>query len=279
MKKIIFINFYMVGVLLASSILDVFARPVIHSFENKVQKSNIIFVAETVSESTEKIKLNVIKVIKGGDIANSVEVKLDLLNSPEQKIPTFKLGDKLIVFANQFEMDSAGLSALITNPLGIQKLELKVEEYEIIVKSINDYATAEPKKKAVILEQLLRSNHDFVRLQSLHMIYKDGVNDLDSRKELIGLVNENLRSKNSMLVVAAIQASKRLAAKETVSELIELIGSENIHIRESAIASVSDLLNKSLDVSKDSSQKQREEVKRELLIWWAENRENINIIP
>ncbi len=269
----------MVGVLLASSILDVFARPVIHSFENKVQKSNIIFVAETVSESTEKIKLNVIKVIKGGDIANSVEVKLDLLNSPEQKIPTFKLGDKLIVFANQFEMDSAGLSALITNPLGIQKLELKVEEYEIIVKSINDYATAEPKKKAVILEQLLRSNHDFVRLQSLHMIYKDGVNDLDSRKELIGLVNENLRSKNSMLVVAAIQASKRLAAKETVSELIELIGSENIHIRESAIASVSDLLNKSLDVSKDSSQKQREEVKRELLIWWAENRENINIIP
>lgn len=229
--------------------------------------SPLIFSATVVAVEKDEFLVDSIRQIKGV-VATSHRISWNQRNDMEHVRPSINKGDRILVFGQN-------KGAVVVPYYGVAGIKVlkKIEEtdYFSMVQSLVAYsAEGDANKKAVILSHML-DRGPVAQRAALDTIYLDG-RQLPTRT-LMPRISGFAKNPQHAIAGTAVQLIGQYGGKENVSELIEMMASENRHVAEAAYYAVKNLTNHEIafDIKGNPSTKSRQI--QNWRTWWRDNKD------
>lgn len=227
----------------------------------------LIFTATVVAVQEDEFLVDSTRQIKGV-VAASHRINWNQRRSREDARPVLKKGDRILIFGQQKD-------AVVVPHYGAASVKIvnKNEEPDYIstVQDLVDYfAEGDANKKGDILSRML-GRGPVAQHAALYAIHLDG-KQLPTRA-LMPRISVLARNPQPAIAGTAIQLIGRHGSKEDVSELIDMMASENRNVSEAAYYAVKNLTKHDIAFDIKSNPPTRSRQIQNWRTWWSNNKD------
>lgn len=236
-----------------------------------VGSSGTIFFGTIKAVNPSYLDVEVGRAIKGS-ASGQVRVRWDEQPSLERKKSDLKSGDFAIIFG---AMNSGELQPYLGSR-GVRPIQKSEESlYQNTVADLINYdSAASSTTKVGALSRLLSGGVE-AQSAALEILYLDNPVPASA---LMPKIISLARGPNGRIAVPATQALRRVGTKEEIPVLIDLIGSDNKTVAETALMSVRRMTGKELPVDLNKEPRQRAKDIDEWRKWWGGNKDKTKLI-
>jgi hypothetical protein len=238
----------------------------------------VIALVEIRQFQKKMIVAHVREVIKGQDVPPDMNILWDFESNVEVRVAHREVGEQMIVFVNRkgnlFETTFADSS--LVSVAQLQRTLPNLEKYKRAIEEVMRYdAAASPDERAAVLLEMLKDDY-FSQDAAIGIIYLEKPRDYPVER-LVGPLTTLAKDEGNRLAVRAVQALGRIADKTLVPTFIELLGSGNVYVRETAYHILKDKTAAPLPFDPRGAEEQRNEDIRHWSQWWQENKERVQL--
>jgi hypothetical protein len=247
------------------------ARPRHPALGEKVHEAAIIATGD-VAYVGDTVGVKVTEVLKG---PSSSVPELDLawakFSSVESRLPELKIGDHVLVFANSID----GKYEPVGGTDGVVKSDENKKQAVRWLLNYEDAKDAASRQQA--LGKMLDSNSDAAQDAALKLIYLEGHHQKFDPKAFSTQVLALTKSKNIKIAVAATQTLGRVGDKPEIPALIELLGSPDKNVAETAHQALVTRTGGKIPFDSNASSDERGKAAQQWKDWWEKNQEKAKL--
>lgn len=246
------------------------ARPIIYSLVERTRKASVIAIIKVDLLQADNMTATVVKTIKGNLAQPSIQMMWNPRGTTESLSPKYHAGEQLLVFGN--------LNGNMLQPLGDSSGNVSGDkedlgQYERAIGQIVrlDQSSEEVNKKA-ILQEMLDPNTSVSNDAALTIILRDPEFKTFEGDELIQPLVLLTKSNNRKIAVQATQALGHIHSKAVISCLIDLLGTSDSYVSETAATLVKERTGLKFDFNPQAPVNDRTATAKKLTEWWEKNK-------
>jgi hypothetical protein len=258
----------MVMIFLSVLSLSGYARPSHPLLVEMVRQSQRIDQG-TVTGTGEKIQIEVKNALKGPRPEPPI-LSLDWskYDSVEEHPPKLSVGDEVLVFLAEDGQLLAGYDGLI-------KVNAKSATPEA-VRMILDSASAGAAREQVLL-RMIESDNSEAKRAALQIIYLETDRNAGALKTLAPNIIKESKSSDARVSMAATQALGRIATKDEIPALIDLVASKHKHVASTANNILIHRTGVKIELGTNAGDPDRGKTAEKWRTWWGRHKAEVNL--